>query len=339
MKKDYYQLLGLDKSADISEIKSAYKNLALKYHPDRNSNASENIFKDITEAYSILSDKDNRYKYDLMPTNDFSEMMLDINPEQIFNNLFGGKNSTMIFMNLSANSFKTKPLYHDVTCNLNDLYLMKEKHISYRKYIVYNAKLTPILIDKTITIPKECENNHQITFPEEGNHSLEGEKGDLIINIIIEKHPLFKRNDNDLSIDIDLLISEALTGYQYVLNFINGKNYILQLDEIINNNTISKLSNFGLPKKDGTYGDLYISYNIENPETLSNNRKDLLKKILPCRKPLNNALLKLPLLSPELVPINLNDNISETDSEPDNPLEDLLNNPLQSLFNMTNLFG
>ena len=127
--------------------------------------------------------------------------------------------------------------------------------------------------------------------------------------------------------------------YKYVLNFINGKNYILQLDEIINNNTISKLSNFGLPKKDGTYGDLYISYNIENPSSLSINRKELLKKILPCRKPLDNTLSKIPLLTPELVPINLNDNISETDSEPDNPLEDLLNNPLQSLFNMTNLFG
>ena len=142
--------------------------------------------------------------------------------------------------------------------------------------------------------------------------------------------------------EIKLLVSESLCGFKYVLPFLDGKKYLIKSDEIIHHNTVTKIPNLGLPKDDNTYGDLYLSYLIENPQTLSSSRQELLQKILPCRQPLSKTELNYQLLPMQRVNVN----ISESDSDSDNDLEhrmgnqfeEMLNNPLKSLFNMSTLF-
>ena len=84
--KDYYKILGVDKNADEKQIKSAYRKLALRFHPDKNpgNKEAEEKFKDISEAYRILSDKDLRQRYDTYGTVDDNFGGMDINPEDIF---------------------------------------------------------------------------------------------------------------------------------------------------------------------------------------------------------------------------------------------------------------
>jgi len=90
---DYYKILGVDKNATESEIKKAYKKLAIKYHPDKNLNnkEAEEKFKIISDAYSILSDKDKRLKYDQFGKNGLNNNGINVNPNDIFNTFFQGQ--------------------------------------------------------------------------------------------------------------------------------------------------------------------------------------------------------------------------------------------------------
>ena len=89
--KDYYQILGVDKKADQNEIKKAYRKLAIKYHPDKNPDGEER-FKEIAEAYEVLSNETKRQQYDMGGMSGFDGMQgVRINPHDIFRQFFGGQ--------------------------------------------------------------------------------------------------------------------------------------------------------------------------------------------------------------------------------------------------------
>ena len=112
---DYYKILGVNKDADENEIKKAYRKLAIKYHPDKNlgNKEAEEKFKEINEAYEVLSDKDKRSKYDMYGKEGIKEGV-NINPMDIFNKMFngfnGGFNDPFNIFNFQRQKQKPKPI-------------------------------------------------------------------------------------------------------------------------------------------------------------------------------------------------------------------------------------
>jgi DnaJ-class molecular chaperone len=138
---DYYNLLGINKDASEEEIKKSYKKMALKYHPDKNPENREEAemkFKEISEAYSVLSDSDKREIYDKYGKNGLDQMMNDgpsESPFDIFSNIFGGGG----FMNMNMNMhhqnrrMKVEPITNIINISLKDVYFGVTKNVTIKK--------------------------------------------------------------------------------------------------------------------------------------------------------------------------------------------------------------
>ena len=206
------------------------------------------------------------------------------------------------------NNFRTKTLIKNVTCNLQDIYSGSEKVIQIEPLMTIEGRLEKVTRHITIQIPKGVSNGEKITIPKSGNQSLQGEVGNLDIIIDIDIHPIFTRDGDDLQIERSILLSEAICGYEFVLRHLDGNKYLINQNNIIDNNTIHVIRNKGLPYRGNTkcYGDLYITYKIEFPKNLREDRILLLKKILPVRNSLPEKVKSLTRLA-----------ISEVDIESD----------------------
>ena len=137
-KKNYYELLGISKNAELNEIKQAYKKLALKYHPDRNKDDNaENIFKDISKAYQVLSNPEQKKKYDMFGENDLDENLFNGNFQfDIFNQFFGdfSKSFTNIFTENNINR-KSPDKLIDVPLSLSVIYTGKKQELKFKKNV------------------------------------------------------------------------------------------------------------------------------------------------------------------------------------------------------------
>ncbi len=263
-RKDYYQILGVDKNATTDEIKKAYRKLAIKYHPDKNQgdeNAA-NMFKDITEAYSVLSDEDKRNKYDNPSSNFDSSFFSDVNMDEILRHFgFGGSFG-------SFNDFNTQPKYKGrsikitIKLTLNDVLNGCHKKIRYKCLVPCedckgNGAVGTVNLERCV----ECGGTGQI-YRQEGNMQIFttcpkcGGKGQFI------KNPCKKCNGtgviqsyNEIEFDVPKGVSE---GEQLI---INGKGNACGLNL-------------------GSNGDLIIVFTIEeNDGKFYTNNKDLVFEI------------------------------------------------------------
>ena len=132
--KNYYDILNIDRNSTEDEIKKAYKRMALKYHPDRNTDKdAEDKFKEISIAYQILSDKDKKKKYDLYGDTNIEDIFQNNTMHfDIFNNLFGDLNKS--FGNIFENN-KNKDRIIDINIPLEILYHGHKKQIKFKKKI------------------------------------------------------------------------------------------------------------------------------------------------------------------------------------------------------------
>jgi len=146
-KRDYYEVLGIDKSASADEIKKAYRKLALKYHPDRNKNdkSAEAKFKEASEAYHVLSDKERKTNYDQFghaafenaggrggfSNFDFSGAFSDIFGSDIFDDFFEGFGGTRGRRRRKSTDYRGSDLRYDLSINLEDAYNGKKQEINF----------------------------------------------------------------------------------------------------------------------------------------------------------------------------------------------------------------
>ena len=216
-----------------------------------------------------------------------------------------------------------------ITCNLSDIYFGSEKKISIEPLIYIEGRLERVHRNIKIKIPKGIRNGEKIIIANSGNQNMKGVYEDLFVICQIEPHKLFTRDGNDLQIEKAILLSEALTGYEYLLKHLNGNKYLLEYKGIIDNNSIHVVRNYGLPYRDSPnkYGDLYISYKIIFPKELSEDRCQLLKKILPIRKPLTNKNKSLTTLDVSCVDIESDDEalLANIDNQEKNNTENNFN--------------
>ena len=288
---DYYKLLGIDKSATPKEIKSAYRKLARKYHPDLNPNdrdAKKN-FQQINEANEVLSDPEKRKKYDQYGKDwQHSEKFENKKHYQEQSSYAGGERYS---------GTKTEGDFSDFFESMfgSATGTGRSRQVKYRGED-YNAELHLNLTDafKThkqtlavngknirITIPGGIENGQTIKITGHGGHGVNGgPDGDLYITFSIANHPGIKRLGNDLFTTVTLDLYIAVLGGEIIIDTLNGK-VKLKVKPETQNGTKIKLKGKGFPvyKNEGQFGDLYIIYSVKIPTNLTEKQKVLFKEL------------------------------------------------------------
>ncbi|MDQ3143242.1 MAG: J domain-containing protein [Bacteroidota bacterium] len=287
--KDYYKILGLNKSATDNDIKKAYRKLARKYHPDLNPNdkVSENKFKEINEANEVLSNTDNRKKYDKYgkdwkhadeiekanqgqtfrkrsqqgatggfsghDENDFSDF---------FESMFGGGSSRTRDNNIK---FRGQDINAELHLDLKDVFTTHKRTVT-----VHGNNIR-------LTIPAGVKNGQVLKIKGHGGEGLNGgPKGDLYITFSIENHSKFKLDNAHLYTTVELDLYKAILGGDITIDIFDGK-VKLKVKPETKNNTKVKLKGKGFPvyNKEGEFGDLYITYQINIPTNLTEKEKEL----------------------------------------------------------------
>ena len=292
---DYYKILGLTKSASDKDIKKAYRKLARKYHPDLNPNnkEAEKKFKEINEANEVLSHPENRKKYDQYGKEwqhaEAFEKAKQQQPYQrgyqqrrasggysnedfsdFFESMFGGASSRSRGGNVK---FRGQDYNAELHLNLKDVYK------THKRTLTVNDK------NIRINIPAGVENGQVIKINGHGGKGINGgPNGDLYIKFSITNHSSFKRDKNNLYAAVDLDLYKAILGGDTTVDTIDGK-VKLNIKPETQNGTKVKLKGKGFPvyKKEGQFGDLYITYQIKSPTHLSEKEKELFKELAKLR--------------------------------------------------------
>jgi len=291
---DYYKILGINKKASANDIKKAYRKMARKYHPDLNpgDKEAEKKFKEINEANEVLSNPENRKKYDKhgkdwkhadeiekaqqqqqyhrstqqrgsgqYSEEDFSDF---------FGSMFGGGAAGGRGRNVQ---FRGQDYNAELQLELEDVYR------THKRTLTINGK------NIRLTIPAGVRNGQVIKIKGYGGEGVNGgPKGDLHIKFSILNHSKFKRDKDNLYATIDLDLYKALLGGEVVIDTFDGKVKLKVKPETINL-TKAKLKGKGFPiyKKEGQFGDLYITYQIKIPTNLSDKEKELIKELAKLR--------------------------------------------------------
>jgi curved DNA-binding protein len=282
---DYYKVLGITKNASEADIKKAYRKMARKYHPDLNPNnkTAEKSFKEINEANEILSNVENRKKYNTYGENwqngeAYKQEKQQKRPQDnqggysqedfsdIFKDMFGRDSSSGRRTNAK---FRGQDYNSEIQLNITDVYKTQ------KQVITVNGK------NIRITIPAGVENGQVIKITGHGGQGVNnGPNGDLYIQFSIINNSKFKRDKDNLYIDIDLNIYTALLGGQLMVDTFDGK-VKLTIKPETQNGTKVKLKGKGFPKykKEDQFGDLYITYQLKIPTKLNEIEIELIKKL------------------------------------------------------------
>ena len=290
---DFYKILGVSKSATEKDIKKAYRKLARKYHPDLNPNdkAAEKKFKEINEANEVLSNPENRKKYDnygehwqhseeyekakqqeqyQKSTNDPYGGYSEEDFSDIFGSMFGGDSSRAGGRQVK---FRGQDFNAELQLDLKDVYTTSKRTLT-----VNNKNIR-------ITIPAGVENGQVIKIKGHGGQGINGgPNGDLYIQFSIVNTTAFKRDKDNLYSSVDLELYKALLGGSLMVNTFDGKVKLTVKPET-QNGTKVKLKGKGFPKykKEGQYGDLYVTYNLKTPTNLSAKEKELYTELAKLR--------------------------------------------------------
>ncbi len=298
---DYYNVLGLKKDASADDIKKAYRKLARKFHPDLNPDDKEahQKFQQINEANEVLSDPEKRKKYDTYGERwQHGEEYEKARQQQAQSGGFGGgfggfgggasysysgddSEFSDFFESLFGNrggggsrsgrshGFKGQ----DYTAELH--LSLKDAAETHKQTLAVNGK------NIRITVPAGIADGQVIKLPKQGGPGANGgPDGDLYITFVIAEDPVFKRVGNDLYVNESLDLYTAVLGGETLIDTLSGK-VKLKVKPETQNGTKVRLKGKGFPvyKKDGYFGDLYITYNVQVPTGLNEEQKELFKKL------------------------------------------------------------
>jgi len=310
--KDYYQILGVAKEASQEEIKKRYRQLALKYHPDKNpgDKASEEKFKDIGEAYEVLKDPETRKKYDKRGANwkqygqaggeegfDFSQCAGQGGGQQqgyrqynassfeegdfsdFFNTFFGGgfrqSSGGARYANARDIPRKGEDYEASLEISLADAF--------------HGTEATLSVNGETIkaTIPPGVREGQVLRIKGKGGKGTGGkESGHIYMKVSVRDDNRFERKGNDLYTDVNVPLYTAILGGKLPVMTMKGTVNIPVPKESQNGKTL-RLKGMGMPvfAKKGETGDLYVRLTVELPQHLTERETELFKQLANLRNP------------------------------------------------------
>lgn len=288
---DYYSILELDKTATSADIKKAYRKLARKYHPDLNPNdkEAEKKFKAVNEANEVLSDPDKRKKYDeygkdWQHAEEFEKARSRQQSQQQAYSHFGDGNtedfSDFFESMFGSGGFGGRSRGREVRFRGQDynaeLQLdLRNTFKSHKQTLTVNGK------NIRITIPAGIENGQTIKIKGHGGPGINnGPKGDLYITFNIKNNTEFKREGANLFKTQSIPLTKAVLGGDITVNTFDGQ-VKLKVPPGTQNGAKIKLKGKGFPryKKDDQFGDLYITYQVELPKSLTKEQQALFEQL------------------------------------------------------------
>jgi curved DNA-binding protein len=299
---DYYKTLGVAKNASTEDIKKAYRKLARKFHPDVNPNDKEahKKFQQINEANEVLSDPEKRKKYDQYGENwKHADQYEQARKQQQhtgggfggfggggFGNFGGGEYTyssedeggfSDFFESLfgGAGGRRSQAKYRGQDYNAELQLSLTDAYKTHKQTLTINGK------NVRITIPAGVENGQQIKLKGYGSPGANGgPNGDLFITFVIKNNTGFKREGDNLYKDEDIDLYTALLGGEKTIDTLSGK-IKLKVSPETQNGTKVRLKGKGFPvyKKEGQFGDLYITWNVKLPTNLTQKQKDLFTEL------------------------------------------------------------
>lgn len=287
--KDYYQTLGVKKGAPPEDVKKAYRKLAVKYHPDKNpgNTEAEEKFKEISEAYAVLSDPQKKAQYDQFGSTGFHQRY---SQEDIFRNFdFGdifqgtGVGTEDIFSRIFGGGFQGGGRYRPRKQKGND-YAM-EFPITFREAAEGGEKRVSFLRDGereelSVKIPPGIENDAKLRVQGKGEKGSQGgPAGDLYLTIKVGTDPVFSREGDDIVVEREIRFSEAALGASLEVPTLEG-NKRVKVPAGIQPGTKIRLKGFGFPHMGKTSkGDLYVKITVKVPGHLSASQKKLIEEL------------------------------------------------------------
>jgi len=295
---DYYKILGVKKTASETEIKKAYRKLAMKYHPDhsKGDKSAEEKFKKISEAYAVLSDKEKRKQYDTFGSAGFQQrysqedIFRGSDFESILSELFGGSGRFggggrgMRFSFDGGGPFgsyqrqqqahpKGSDLEYELPLTLEEVAAGTQKIVSFQ----HKGRSEKI----TVKIPKGMIFGKKLRIAGKGEPSPHGgPSGDLYIKSKVLDHPVYDVQAQDLYINRDIKLSEAILGANISVPTLSGKELKLKIPAGTKHKTKMRLSGHGLPHMHGKgQGDLYVNIHVDMPKRLTKKQKGLIEQL------------------------------------------------------------
>jgi DnaJ-class molecular chaperone len=280
--KDYYEILGVKKTATDEELKKAYRNLAKKYHPDKHKGDkdAENKFKEISEAYAVLSDKEKRSQYDRLGREAFGPGGANPFAGFDFSQFMGGGGGgrkrggarqtrgggaggstidfTDIFGDLFGGGFESGPSRgSDVQA---------ETTIEFRDAIEGSTLELRVGNERVkVRIPPGIADGQTLRVRGKGGEGGNGgPAGDLHLVVRVRPHPLFERRGDDIHIDLPLTVGEAIRGAEIDVPTVHGP-VRMRIPPSTQPGKTLRLSGKGVKKKDGGAGDQYVRIQIVLP--------------------------------------------------------------------------
>ncbi len=288
--KDYYQILGLKKGASAEEVKKAYRKLAVKYHPDKNpgDKSAEEKFKEINEAYAVLSDPQKKSQYDQFGSTDFHRRFsqedifrgfdvgdifkdLGFGTEDIFSRIFGGGH------------FQQAPRYRnrkrrgeDFSTDLQISFRESAQGVEKRVAFMRNG----VREELSVKVPAGISNGAKLRVAGKGGKGTEGgPAGDLYLTVRVGSDPVFSRENDDIIVEKSIRFSEAALGTSLEVPTLEG-NRRIKIPAGIQPGTRIRLKGFGFPQVGGKgRGDLFVKVGVAVPENLTETQKNLVHEL------------------------------------------------------------
>ncbi|MCH8013554.1 MAG: DnaJ domain-containing protein [Candidatus Dadabacteria bacterium] len=313
--RDYYKILGVSKNASKEDIKKAYRSLARKYHPDLNPDdkMAEEKFKELQEAHEVLSDEEKRKTYDMFGSAEFrpggqttwrragdpggSSYQYTYSSkdfpgfEDIFKDIFGfrgdprarrgtGRGTGGAFRDIFSYASREKPtkgkdLEYQIEIDFNTAIKGGVRDIS-----ISRQKLNNVITEKlSVKIPPGVATGSKIRVQGKGESGGRGEKGDLYLRIKVKPHPMFKRKQDDIYLELPITYYEAALGKQVDVPTIDGTAKV-SIPSGVQNGTKLRLKGKGVQNvKTKARGNQYVEIKIVMPDNIKESDKEIFEKL------------------------------------------------------------
>ncbi len=293
--KDFYKSLGVASDASDSEIKKAYRRLAKDLHPDKNPGdaKAEQRFKEVSEAYSVLSDAEQRKEYDAVRTMSHGGARFTAGSgpaggfsDDVFSGFFGrqsgrqagGSNISIedllsgAFGNGAGGGFSQSPrVGSDVEASTS---------LTFRQAVEGDTVTLRRGDGSTVTarVPAGVKDGQKIRLRGRGNPGPAG-NGDLILTVNVEPHPLFGRSGDDLTITVPVTFAEAALGANIAVPTFDGSTVTVKLPPGTPSGRVLRVKGKGVKRKDGTAGYLLVTVSVAVPQKLDSAAREAVEAL------------------------------------------------------------